>query len=309
MNRQLQGNSTAARIVVAAAVLAALGWMAVPSVNTLDFSAWLGPVSLGPDINTADGESGVAVSKNGLSLYFASSRPGGLGLWDLWVAQRASVQDEWGPGEWLGLSINSDQNETHPALSLDEHRLYFISNRSGSCGLADIYVSRRHDRRDDLGWEPAENLGCIGDGYVNGPAGEATPAFFEDENGRVIMYFAKSGDIYASIQRDDDSFGPPELVAGLNTTSSESGATVRRDGLEVIFASNRSGGVGNMDLWMATRDSTNEVWSNVTNLAGLNSTAFDGCRTSLSFDGLTLYFTSERAGSRDLYMATRTRLR
>ncbi len=145
-------------------------------------------------INTGFIESGVSVSKNGLSLYFASNRPDpeAPGLWDLWVAQRASVEDEWGTPQLLGSNINSSSNESHPALSLDEHRLYFVSNRPNGCGGTDIYVSRRHDRRDDFGWEPARNLGSIFDGYLNSSLNDETPAFFEDEIGRVIMYFSST---------------------------------------------------------------------------------------------------------------------
>ena len=32
------------------------------------------------------------------TMYFASNRPGGRGLDDVWVARRASKQDEFGPG-------------------------------------------------------------------------------------------------------------------------------------------------------------------------------------------------------------------
>jgi len=300
--------------LVSMAVVLALGFGAIGIVNAQEFSDWSAPANLGPAINTSYGESCVSVSKNGLSLYFASSRPPENGVsWDLWVVQRARVEDEWGTPQWLGPNINSTYSESCPALSLDEHRLYFVSTRPGGCGGGDLYVSRRHDRRDDFGWEPAENLGCIPDGYVNSSAGEATPAFFEDETGTLIMYFAKAGDIYASAMRGDDTFGPPEIVGELSIPGySESGATIRRDGREIIFSSNRPGGWGGMDLWMSTRDSTSEPWSAPVNLAVLNSPLMDGGRMSLSFDGCALYFTSGRPGgfgSGDLYVTTRSKLR
>jgi hypothetical protein len=92
------------------------------------------------------------------------------------------------------------------------------------------------------------------------------PAFFEDEDGKVIMYFAgrypgfsPTGDICASVQRDDDSFGPGVPVAELNTPGyHETAPTIRRDGLEIILSSTRPGGLGNYDLWRATRDSTRD---------------------------------------------------
>ena len=93
------------------------------------------------------------------------------------MSQRASVNDAWGPLQNLGPNINSDSNESAPAFSPDQHHLYFHSFKTGGCGGADLYVARRQDKRNDLGWEPAENLGCV----VNSTANDAGPTIFEDE--------------------------------------------------------------------------------------------------------------------------------
>ena len=96
--------------------------------------------------------------------------------------------------------------------------------------------------------------------------------------------------------------------AGLNTASNDFRPNLRRDGLEVFFDSNRSGGIGGLDLWMSTRASTSDPWSSPTNLgANVNSVAND-LRASLSWDGTTLYFGSTRAGgegSQDVYVTER----
>src|SRR5215471_5069566 len=42
------------------------------------FGRWSTPVNLGPAVNTRDSEGWAAISKNGLSLYFTSDRPGGV---------------------------------------------------------------------------------------------------------------------------------------------------------------------------------------------------------------------------------------
>jgi hypothetical protein len=106
------------------------------------------------------------ISKKGLSLYFTSatcgsdpSPPGcrpGFGGWDIFVCQRATVNDPWGPAQNLGPAINTPYNEGAPSLSVDGHRMYFASNRPGGFGGNDLYVSRRHDKRDDFGWQPPE---------------------------------------------------------------------------------------------------------------------------------------------------------
>ena len=53
--------------------------MSYPVETAKKFSEWSAPVNLGPDINSAFEEFLPEVSKNGLSLYFASNRPGPFG--------------------------------------------------------------------------------------------------------------------------------------------------------------------------------------------------------------------------------------
>jgi len=45
---------------------------------------WTAPVNPGPTLNSAFGEGNPDISRDGLSLFFASDQPGGLGEWDIW---------------------------------------------------------------------------------------------------------------------------------------------------------------------------------------------------------------------------------
>jgi hypothetical protein len=287
--------------------------LVVPVTSFAQFTPWSAPEKVEGEINSIAAETCVSVSKDRLSLYFARFSSLLTG-YDLYVSQRDTVEESWGVP--YHLLVNSNSNDFCPALSLDEHRLYFASARSeGNCGSGtDIYVSRRHDRRDDFGWGPPENLGC----ELNSSRNDQAPSFFEDESGAVLMYFATNRvlsqgfDIYQSRQREDDTFGPATPVSELNVaTFNEIGTAIRRDGLEIIVDSTRPGGRGGRDLWVATRESTRTPWSPLVNLTWLNSETYDGGRMSMSFDGRALYFTSDRAtpGSSDIYVTTRERLR
>ena len=65
----------------------------------------------------------------------------------------------------------------------------------------------------------------------------------------------------------DGTFGPGELVAELSDpTANDIQPNVRKDGQEVVFSSNRSGGQGSQDIWVATRESGGEAWSQPVNL-------------------------------------------
>ena len=284
-----------------------------------EWGPWSTPINLGPVVNSPFDDNRPAISKDGRSLYITSDRPGGSGGLDIWVSQRATVDDPWGPPQDLGPTVNSSSNDVAPTLSPDGHRMYFHSFRPGGCGIADIYVSWRHDRRDNFGWGPPVDLGCV----VNTPYVNAGPTIFEDETtGITTLYFTVQNnppgsdqgfDIYASTRvGDEGAFGPPVLVRELSSPFRDTRTAIRRDGLEMILSSGRPGGVGSEDLWVSTRGSTLDPWGTPVDLGPVvNSTAVDG-GPALSFDGTTLYFHSSRPGGfggNDLYMMTRSRLR
>ena len=287
------------------------------------FTEWSPPVNMGPVVNSPYQDSCITVSKNGLSMFFFSNRyaQNPNAIWHLYVSRRASVEDPWGvPQEIAG--FNSGYHATCPALSPDEHRLFYVDYRSGGpafCGGGDIVVSRRHDRRDDFGWGPPVNLGCAPNG-PNSPQWDSAPTVIEDETGTEVMYFSSyrpggtgASDIYESRMRNDGTFGPAVQVTELNTPYNDV-AAVRRDGLEAILQSNRPGGnyPGTLDNWVSTRARTGEPWSAPVPVPVLNSAATDGGRACFSFDGRTFYFLSDRPGgqgNRDIYYATREKLR
>ena len=305
--------------LIGAAVLAGAVGVA-PAARGQTFSAWSEPASLGPVLNTEATDGCPFIAKKGLSLYFASNRAGGLGGLDIYVSQRASLEEPWGPARNLGPVVNSPANELCPTLTIDGHRLFFVSSRPG-CGGQDLHVAWRRNKRDDFAWESVENLGCT----VNSPANDYTPSYVEDdETGEALLYFSSNrpggpggADIYVSSLGADGTFGPASRVEELTTPWDDERPNVRKDGREIFFDSNRPGTVGGPDLWTATRAGFDEPWSEPANLGPLvNSLALDG-RTSLSFDGRALYFMSSRPGSTpgptgspsiDLYVTTRDKI-
>src|SRR5207244_12677248 len=83
-----------------------------------------------------------------------------------------------------------------------------------------------------------------------------------------------AADIYVSEQNADGSFGPATLVTELSSASNENRPSIRHDGLEIFFQSNRTGSIGTAsDLWVATRTSTIDAWSTPVNLGDTINTA------------------------------------
>ena len=118
------------------------------------FGPWSTPVNLGPVVNSPFDDRFPAISKNGLSLYITSDRPGGVNgtnpdkITEIWVSQRASVHDPWGPPQNLGPVINSIRSNTSaPNFSPDGHLMFFSGPHPGGCGGPDLWVSRRKQVR------------------------------------------------------------------------------------------------------------------------------------------------------------------
>ena len=212
-----------------------------PQEMSFDNSEWSQPVHLEAPVNSPFSELGAALSPDELSLYFGSNRPdpSALGGIDIWVSRRACPECPWEAPMNLGPNINSLGGDGSPALSPDGHLLFFSSLRDGGLGSDDIWVSHRVDPNDDLGWEPAVNLGP----YVNTAAGEDSPSYVPAlEGGGVNLYFSRGMNIYAvRVTRDGEALGPAEPVAGL---AGGSGVTVRRDGREAFFWSTTLVGLG-----------------------------------------------------------------
>jgi Tol biopolymer transport system component len=82
------------------------------------------------------------------------------------------------------------------------------------------------------------------------------------------------------------------------------------DGKALYYASNRSGGFGAGDLYVATRASAGAPWSRADNLGSpLNTDAFEAFPTP-SADGLTLFFnrsTTFDSQDSDIWVSTRAR--
>ncbi len=268
------------------------------------FSEWSEPINLcyvnNPagtrcTVNWAGTDSGPAISKDELELYFVrelnGDSPPGPDPGDLWVSTREHKKDPWGSPKNLGLNINTvstlfingvpiNGRENLPTLSRDGLRLYFSSNRprplpgGGVTTDFDMWVSERTDRRDPLGWAPPVNLGI---GFNTNGGQELGPVPFEDpltETFTLYFYAIRPGtgarDLFTSTLGEDGLFHP-HPIADLNTFCNDEQPSIRRDGLELFFTSNRDDVIPTSclltsDIWVSTRASTSDLWLPPVNL-------------------------------------------
>ena len=286
------------------------------------YSVWSTPVDLGPIVNSTANDLAPALSKDGSTLYFSSTRQkGGFGGEDIWVSRRDRRTGDWGAPINLGPVINSSAMERVRYLSPDGHLLLFQSDRPFGEGGSDIWASTRKRTHDDLAWGRPINLGPV----INSPMNELGATYLLGNNGLNHKLFLSSNrpggvggaDLYSSDIPVGGSFGVPVNLTELNSPSNETCMTISADGLEIIFTSNRpdlNNSTSAFDLWVSTRSSIFDAWSTPENLGPIvNAEGFLDANPALSFDGTTLIFTSTRptgnVGGMDLFITTRTKRR
>jgi len=248
-------------------------------------------------------------SPDGLSLYMASTRKRSADDdrtdIDIWVAQRASTDDPWGAPVNLGAPINTTDDDFCPT-PVRGRGLFFVSRKvvpGVTCGAGDIYFTRNNPAR---GWREPRHLPCAVDGGPNTALDEQGPSYVEAED--PSLYYSSGPDVYISERGADGSFGLGTAVAELNSPAGDIQPNVRKDGREVVFASNRNAGTG-QDIWTSARASTDVPWSAPVRLGSAVNTEANETRPSLSWDATTLYF-GRAPGlpvTGDIFVATRHR--
>ncbi|MFH1718008.1 MAG: M56 family metallopeptidase, partial [Planctomycetota bacterium] len=204
----------------------------------------------------------------------------------------------------IGPPVNTSAGEYGPNVSADGLSLYFSSNRTGGSGGWDIWVTTRATTNTD--WSTPINLGVI----VNTSADEGRPSISADS---LSLYYetnrsggSGSWDIWVTTRAttEHDWGTPVNLGPTVNSSTVDSGPSISADGLSLFFESGRPGfGLG--DIWVATRATIAEQWGPPVNLGSpINTSDFD-VQPSISADGMTLFFTSNRSGNLDLWVTTR----
>ncbi|HJN95778.1 MAG TPA: hypothetical protein QGF41_08760 [Gammaproteobacteria bacterium] len=141
-------------------------------VSDLVDGEWTEPRNLGAPFNSTDSDHCLYFSGENWDLaYWTSTRPGGFGGNDIWMAER--VDGVWQDAENLGASVNSAAGEHHSLPSEDGKSLYITTTREEGFGMEDIYVTTRGD---DGSWSELLNLGP----EINSDQHDRCPAFSAD---------------------------------------------------------------------------------------------------------------------------------
>lgn len=143
--------------------------------------------------------------------------------------------------------LNNDRYSVgHPAISADGKTLYFVSDMPGGKGGTDIYSVELTDG----GWSNLRNAGD----QINTFGNEMFPVI--DKSGN--LYFASDGwpglgslDIFRSKFIDGEFSKAENLKEPVNSSADDFGFFKSESGYS-LFSSNRFGGLGSDDIYMAT---------------------------------------------------------
>jgi hypothetical protein len=196
------------------------------------------PIAL-TDLNTAENEGTPVISSDGLRLYFYSTRAGGPGGRDLYVATRSDVAAEFASPELLG-NVNSAASDHLPRLSLDELRLWFTSSRAGGPGAADVWTASRASI--DAPFAAATVFSTM-----NGSSGDESAILTQD--GLVLIFDstrdgAGNSEIFVTTRTSaDQPFPNPSRLSAVNSAENEYNVFLTLDERELFFSSNRNTGL------------------------------------------------------------------
>lgn len=209
--------------------------------------------------------------------------------------------------ENMGAEINSEFDDQSPAISADGMKLVFNTRRPETTNsltdvegdgkyFQDIYYSDFDTLTKK--WKKADDV----PGSINTNAHDACTGISAD--GKIIFIYkndlkdpqSRGGDIYSSKIVNGKWRTPENMAKPINTSYWEGGACISPDGKTIFFTSERPGGSGNSDIWMAKR-LTKTTWDKPVNLGTDVNSAFDEVGLFLAPDGKTLFFCSNGMGS------------
>lgn len=205
---------------------------------------WTSTSTIPGDVNDGEQVGTATLTPDGQMMIFAaySHDVDGFGRTDLYSATKQG--SSWGDVKNLGGTVNSDAYDSNPTLSADGRTLYFVSDRRGSKGGTDIFMTQ---------WNGKEWSAAIPLEGVNTPSDEMSPVIAAD--GTTLTFSSnrpggKGGfDIYVAKVKGSTATGVQAASAPINTEADEMFYTSIPNSNQAYFS--RTTERGDFDNFMA----------------------------------------------------------
>ena len=270
--------------------------------------------NLGNAINSEYLELHPVVAPDGKTIYFTrKNHPQNkfgtqgtetiAGSQDIWFSQ--NIGGTWNLAKRMPDVLNRDQYNTILSISPDGQTILlkgaFVNGNYETRGFSVA-------KKTTTGWSIPEKLNIPG--YEKMSKGKNETAFLSMDGKVLLMAFSEKrnsekDDLYISFLNDGEWSKPENLGSKINTEYAETTPFLAADGRTLYFSSDRPGGKGSFDIYMAKRVGKDD-WSNwrpAVNLGEpVNSEEYDAYYT-LPAKGDFAYFLSSKGslGKKDIY--------
>jgi len=196
------------------------------------------------NLNSEGHDASLSISPDGKTIFLYRNVEGETGSGDIFIS--TIKDDHWTSPKRLAKPINTSFFESSACLSPDGKYLYFVSERPGGYGNADIWVSKQIGKDE---WEKSKNLGPI----INTEEDELS--VFIHPDGETLFFTSKGHnsiggyDIFVSRFKDGKWLKPENLGYPINTTKDELHFTLTADGKKAYISSRKEGGLGGADIY------------------------------------------------------------
>ncbi|MFO0276492.1 MAG: hypothetical protein ACK533_04335 [Planctomycetota bacterium] len=245
-------------------------------------------------LNSTSFEGDPHLSLDGLTLWFTSSRPGGLGGTDIYSATRPYLGGPWN-APVLETALNSAQTDGAPFVVLGDLEIYFVSSRTGSIPngatpSSDIWRATRSAPGQP--WGTPTNVAELNS--------SGTESLFSMTLDGTECYFTTSGwgnpagtapaIFRATRSSPSQPWSTPALVTELANGRSRRDVEISFDGLQIVFNEQQPAPISRLYVFAATRPDRNSpfgtpvVWSE-----------FNTVGTSPGVNGLTVSAAGDEA--------------
>ncbi len=272
------------------------------------------PENLGSAVNSEYAELSPVVAPDGRTLYFArKNHPQNkfgingtdqiAGSQDIWFAEL--TMGSWTIARRMPESLNRDQYNTILSISPDGQTIL----------LKGAYVNGQYETRgfsiaqkSASGWSVPKKLEIPK--YEKMSRGKNEYGCLSADGKVLLMAFSEKknsdeDDIYVSFVEENGQWtSPMNLGDAINTDATETTPFLAADGRTLYFSSNRAGGKGSNDIYVAKRqDDTWERWSEPQNIGEpINTDEYDAYYT-IPASGEYAYFISGKnsLGKKDIF--------
>ena len=260
-----------------------------------EISARYKAVNLGALVNSISAEGLPALTADGKTMFYTSTRTGGYldtdntPTEDFWYSQQ--VDGMWQSPRNVGNVINSGLNEGACSISSSSQTIYFSSIDPLKGSGLDIYMSKL----EGTNWTEPVNLGE----NVNSKTWDSHPSISGDHRSLYFSSRRNGGrggyDIWVSNYINSEWTVAVNLGPTVNSTMNERFPYIFYDNKTLYFASDRPGGFGGIDVYM-TKMGNKGNWSKPINIGPEFNSSKDENSFIIEPSGRWAFFSSDRDG-------------